>query len=98
MKSKFVRRPSAVRIAIIFEPTEQIPFKFQLWLPLGLNHCGNRHFFCEFFNFSLDPKLHPKLGAETYKRYSSLKSLLNPFKRFLNFLLSDLHKRTVLEF
>ncbi len=35
--SSVVRRPlSVIRVAIISEPTciEQIPFKFQLWLPL----------------------------------------------------------------
>ncbi len=35
------------------------------------------------------------MGAKTPKRYSSLKSLLNPFKLFLNFLLSGPHKSTV---
>ncbi len=36
--------PSSVCVAIISEPIEQIPFKFQLWLPLGLNQGGNGHF------------------------------------------------------
>ncbi len=34
-----VVRPSPVCVAI-----EQIPFTFQLWLPLGLKHGGNVHF------------------------------------------------------
>ncbi len=38
------------------------------------------------------------MGAKTSKRYSSLKSLLNPFKLFLNFLLSGPDKSTVLDF
>ncbi len=38
------------------------------------------------------------MGAKTSKRYSSLKSLLNLFKFFLNFLLSGPHKSTVLDF
>ncbi len=38
------------------------------------------------------------MGAKTSKRYSSLKSLLNPFKLFLKFLLSGPHKSTVLDF
>ncbi len=51
--------------------------------------------FQEFCSFSLtwDP-----MGAKTSKRYSSLKSLLNPFKLFLNFLLSGPDKSTVLDF
>ncbi len=46
-------------------------------------------------NFSLT--LVP-IGAKTAKRYSSLKSLLNPFKLFLNSLLSGPHKSAVLDF
>ncbi len=38
------------------------------------------------------------MGAKTLKFYSSLKSLLNRFKLFLNFLLSGPHKSTVLDF
>ena len=38
------------------------------------------------------------VGAKTSKRYSFLKSLLNLFKRFLNFHLCGPHKRTVLDF
>ncbi len=51
--------------------------------------------FQDFFSFSLtwDP-----IGAQTSKRYSSLKSLLNHFNLFLNFLLSGSHKSTVLDF
>ena len=40
----------------------------------------------------------PGLLVFASKRYISLKSLLNPFKHFLNFLLSCPHKRTVLDF
>ncbi len=49
----------------------------------------------EYFSFSLtwDP-----MGTKTSKRYSCLKSLLNPFKLVLNFLLSGPHKSTVLNF
>ncbi len=77
-------------------------FKFQLWLPLGhmprlffifeKKNCLN---FYEYFSFSLtwDP-----MGAKTSKRYSSFKSLLNPFNLFLNFLLSGPDKSTVLDF
>ncbi len=36
------------------------------------------------------------MGAKTSKRYPSIKSLLDPFKLFLNFLLSGPHKSTVL--
>ena len=52
-------------------------------------------FFTIFFSFSLtwDP-----MGANTSKRYSSLKSLLNPFKLDLKFLLCGPHKTTVLDF
>ncbi len=48
-----------------------------------------------FFLFSLtwDP-----MGAKISKRYSSIKSVLNPFKLFLNFLRSSPHKSTVLYF
>ncbi len=51
--------------------------------------------FKEYFSFSLrcDP-----MGAKTSKRYSSLKSLLNPLKLFLNFVLSGPHKSAVLDF
>ncbi len=45
------------------------------------------------FSLTLDP-----IGAKTQKRYSSLKSLLNPFKLYLNFLLSGPDKSTVLDF
>ncbi len=41
----FVRRPaSVVRVAIISEPIEQIPFKFQFKVALGRNQGGNGHF------------------------------------------------------
>ncbi len=51
--------------------------------------------FNEYFSFSLtwDP-----MGAKTSKRYSSLKTLLNPFKLFLKFFLSSPDKSTVLDF
>ena len=48
-----------------------------------------------FFSFSLTWE---PMGAKTSKRYSSIKSLLNPFEPFLNFLLSGSHKGTVLDF
>ncbi len=38
------------------------------------------------------------MGAKPSKRYSSLKSLLNPFKLFLNLLLSEPHKSSGLNF
>ena len=38
------------------------------------------------------------MGAKTSKSYSSPKSVLNPLKRFLNFLLSGPHKGTLLDF
>ncbi len=38
------------------------------------------------------------MGAKTSKRYSSLKSFVNPFKLFLNFLLSGPDKSTFLDF
>ena len=38
------------------------------------------------------------MAAKTSTRYSSLKSHLNLFKRFLDFLLSGPHKSTVLDF
>ncbi len=38
------------------------------------------------------------MGAKTSKRYFSLKSLLNPFKLFLNFLVSGPDKSIVLDF
>ena len=46
-----------------------------------------------FFALTWDP-----MGAETTKHYSSLKSLWNYFKLFLNILLSGPHKSTVLDF
>ncbi len=45
------------------------------------------------FSLTWDP-----MEAKTSKRYSSLKSLLSPFKLFLNFLLSGPDKSTVLDF
>ncbi len=51
--------------------------------------------FHEFFSFLLT---WDSMGAKTSKRYSSLKSLLNLFKLFLNFLLSGPRKSTVLDF
>ncbi len=38
------------------------------------------------------------MGGKTSKRYSSLKSLLNPSKLFLKFLLSGPDKSPVLDF
>ncbi len=38
------------------------------------------------------------MGVKTSKSYFSLKSLLNPFKLFLNFLLGGPNKSTVLDF
>ncbi len=38
------------------------------------------------------------MAAKTSKRYSSFKSLLNPFNLFLKFLLSGPDKSTVLDF
>ncbi len=38
------------------------------------------------------------MGAKTSKRYSSLKSLLNPFKLLLKFLLSGTHKGAIFDF
>ncbi len=53
-------------------------------------------YFSQFlFSFSLTWS---PMAAKTSKRYSSLKSLLNPFKLFLNVLLGGPHKSTVLDF
>ena len=90
MKSKFVRHPSSVRPSVASIISEAIPwmsFKFLVVVSLGhmprrfLNFWKKKIFY-ECFSFSLtwDP-----IGAKTSKRYSSLKSLLNPFKPFLNF-------------
>ena len=51
--------------------------------------------FYEYFSFSLtwDP-----MEAKISKRYSSLKSLWNLVKLFLNFLVSGSHKSNVLDF
>ncbi len=51
--------------------------------------------FNQLYSFSLtwDP-----MGAKISKRYSSLKSVLNHFKLFLNFLLSGPHKSAILNF
>ncbi len=38
------------------------------------------------------------MGTKISKRYSSLKSLLNLFKRFLTFLPSGPHKNTFFDF
>ena len=95
-ESKFVRRPSVA--SIISESIAWISFKFSLWPPLG--HMPRRFFlimkkkmifFYEYFSFSLtyDPMV-----AKTSKRYPFLKSLLNLFNLFLNFLLSGPHKST----
>ena len=60
-------------------------------------HFWNFEFFIfhDIFSFLLiwDP-----MAGKTSKPYSSLKSLLNPFKLFLNFLLSCPHKSAVLDF
>ncbi len=46
---------SVVRVAIISEPIEQVPFKVQLWLPLG-NSLGHhfQHFQDFFFRFRVN--------------------------------------------
>ncbi len=51
--------------------------------------------FQEFCSFLLTSN---PMGAKTSKRYSSLKSLLNPFKLFLNFLFSCPHNSALLDF
>ena len=52
--------------------------------------------FCqEFFSFSLT---WGPTGAKISKRHSSLKSLLDLFNLFLNFLVSGPHKSTILDF
>ncbi len=109
MKSKFVRRPSVVcrpssacgidylwsygmdffQILVVACPSPYVQtLFFSFWKTFFL-------FFYEYFSFSLtwDP-----MWVKTLKRYSSLKSLLNPFKLFLKFLLSGLYKSTVLDF
>ncbi len=97
-------RPSSVRVAFISEPIKQIPFKFQLWLPLRLNQGGNGHFwkkkshfliFGDFFNFSLtlDP-----IGDKNSKRYSSIKSLWICSNFFSEFSSHWCSQHTVLDF
>ena len=50
-------------------------------------------FFFFFVSVTWDP-----MGVKTSKRYSSLKSLLNLFDMFLNFLINGPRKGTVLDF
>ncbi len=98
IRPSYVVRPS-VRpsvASIISEVTAWIAFKFHMWLPLG--HMPRRFFqiFFFFFDFlgiffSFSLKWDP-MGAQTSKCYSSLKSLSNPFKLFLNFLSNRPHK------
>ncbi len=89
-----MRRPASpfkICVAIISEPIKCISFKFQLQVALALNQGGKWHvwktnhvfFFSFFVNFSFFLTLHP-MGAKTSQCYSSLKSLLNIFKLFLN--------------
>ena len=99
---------SGVRVAIISEPIEQIHFKFQLWFPM--DHTPKTFFeFLKkkmhfqmfedlFFVFVLIVLTWDPMGAQNSKRYSALKSLLNLFKLFLNFLLSGPHKSTIWDF
>ncbi len=81
-----------------------VPFKLFLKFLLSCPHKSTVLDFCNFeflmfqdffcsFLLTWDP-----MGAKTLKRYSSLKSLLNPFKLFLNFLPSSPPKSTVLNF
>ncbi len=105
MKPKFVRRRSSVyginylltycmdffQILVVASPGPYAHtaffFFFHFWKI-------NFWIFYEYFSFSLkwDP-----MGAKTSKHYS-LKSFLNLFNLFRNFLLSGLHKITVLDF
>ncbi len=72
MKSKFVRRLSSVRVAIISEPNARISFKFWLLLPLShtlgrvLNFWKKNLYliFYEYFSFSLTGD---RIGAQISK-------------------------------
>ncbi len=100
-ESKFVRRPSCVRAAIISEPNPRISIKFWLFLPLS--HTLGLLFYVfflifnlifglyEYFSFSLT---WDHMGTKISKRYSSYKSLPKVFKLFPNFLPSSPHKST----
>ncbi len=67
-----VIRPSSVCVAIISEPVEHIPFKFQLWLPLGLSEGGNGHFWKKItfsdclWTFQLFVNIRP-YGSQNFK-------------------------------
>ena len=79
------------------------PFKFFLNFLLSCPHKSSvldfwNFEFLIFHNFFLLSLTWDPMGAKMPKHYSSLKSLLNPFILFLNFLLSCPHKSTVLDF
>ena len=101
MKSKFIRRPSVCGINYLWTCCMD---SFKILASAGTYA---RPFF--FFNFEkhwgdflriffIFVSIEPYMGAKTLKRYSSLKSLANLFKLFLNFLLSGPYKSTLFEF
>ena len=95
-----VIRPSSVCVAIISEPVEHIPFKFQLWLPLGLSEGGNGHFWKKItfsdclWTFQLFVNIRP-YGSQNFKALFLPQIGFESFQTFfLNFLLTGLHKST----
>ncbi len=82
MKSKFVRRLSSV----VRPSVASIISEVTAWISF------------KFYLWLALGHMPRRMGAKTSKRYSSLKSLLNPFKLFLKFLLSGPDKTNVLDF
>ncbi len=90
-------RPSSV-VRLWHRLSLKLLHGFLCHMPRLFCHFWKKNFvliFQEFCSFLLT---WAPLGAKTSKRYSSLKSLLNPFKLFLKFLLSGPQKSTVLDF
>ncbi len=76
--SSVVRRPlSVIRVAIISEPIEQIPFKFQLWLPLGHIPHGSQNF---------KTLLLPQITFESFQTFSEYSSQWSAQKYCFGFL------------
>ncbi len=83
MKSKFIRRPSVVCVAIISGPNARISFKFSCCFPWVI--CSDVFWIVESFSLTWD-----LMRAKISKRYSSYKSQPNVFWIFVLMFLTKL--------
>ncbi len=81
---------SVVRVAIISEPIEQIPFKLQLWVPLGNTHRCFLNFWNKwifiFFRICFRSRVnHVNMGPYGSQKFQKTTPPWNQFWIYLNF-------------